>query len=389
MRSRIWIAASLLALLASSAPLPSLATEPAPVASTSASEPDSQSVDDASSDPVAQHQSEIYRAYAKATFNSLRTSSNPRDWALAALVNPLTDEVPSEQEQTALIDRALAAAPGDAIMPWIALTVTHRSSRSDMNRDAIVQTLQHRESDNAAVWMETLTLASKRKDKAAVDVALTHMATSVRNDEHFSDLLKAQLDVFKRYPLPDEYFAILAPQNSGSSSTLSRETAPYVAAMAVTAAFGLPAYQFLIQECAANPSTGENGTRAVSCATIGRRMVAHGTTMLANRVGSTVLRRSRTFNDDDVQRARTQDWIWQQKSTLYGSTTTEPPLEEIIADINNWIDTGSEIESWRRALVRAGKPLTPPADWVDENSPFSPERLHNDQLAADRAAQAH
>ncbi len=56
--------------------------------------------------------------------------------------------------------------------------------------------------------------------------------------------------------------------------------------------------------------------------------------------------------------------------------------------MNDWIETGSEFESMRLAVARAGKPLTPPADWVDENSPFSPERLRNDQLAASRAASA-
>jgi hypothetical protein len=53
------------------------------------------------------------------------------------------------------------------------------------------------------------------------------------------------------------------------------------------------------------------------------------------------------------------------------------------------MEINSEIESMRRALARAGKPLTPPSDWIDEQSPFSAQRLHDDQLAAAHAAGTH
>lgn len=389
MRSRIWIAASLFALLASTASLASPATEPLSAASTSASETDSQDSVNETSDLIALRLREIDRAYATATFNSLSTSSNPRDWASAVLAIGLKKDVASEHEQIALLDRALAAAPDDALVQWIALTQSNRVSQSATTREAIVRTLERLEPDNAAVWMEALELASQRKDQAAIDAALARMAASTRDDEHFSDLIKVSLDVFKRYPWPDEYFALFEKQNPDLSSRSVKETAPYIYAVAITAAFALPAYQSLIKACTVNPATGEGTARAKDCVIIGRLMVAHGTTLIANRIGSSVLRLSCTFNDDDVQRARTQDWIRQQKTTLNGSPTAEPMSREIITSMNDWIETGSELESMRLAVARADKPLTPPADWVDEQSPFSAERLHKDQLAADRAAQAH
>lgn len=388
MHSRIWIAALLLALLASTASFASPATEPLSAASTPAPKPDSQDAVDEASDPIALRLREIDRTYTTATFNELSTSSNPRDWASAVLVIGLKKDVASEHEQMALLDRALAAAPDDALVQWIGLTQSNRVAQSATTREAIVQTLERLEPDNAAVWMEALMLASQHKDPAAIDAALARMAASVRSDEHFSDLIKVQLDVFKRYPWPDEYFVLVEKQNPDLSSRSIKETAPYTYAVVITAAFALPAYQSLTRACTVNPTTGENATRAKDCASIGRLMVAHGTTLIANRMGASVLRLSRTFNDDDVERARKQDWIRQQKTTLYGSPTAEPTSREVIANMNDWIETGSELESMRRAVARAGKPLTPPADWVDENSPFSPERLRNGQLAADRATPA-
>lgn len=328
---------------------------------------------------------EIDHAYQTAKFKSLIASGNPRDWAIAALV-PVFQDAISEEECAAQINRAVAAAPDDVLVQWIALS-RQKATRNSLIDDAPLQTLRRLEPDNGAVWMEVLMRASQRKDDSAIDAALTQMAASTRNNEHISDLIKAQLDVYRRYPWPDEYFIVA----SEKEPSLSKEEAPYVYTMAVTVAFALPAYQDLINACRISPKTGENASRAATCASIGRLMTTHGTPVIANRIGAAVLRLSSTFKDDDVQLARTQDWIWQQKIALFDS---DRPAEEIVAkmvvNMNDWIDTGSELEAARREIVRAGKSPTPPADWVDTQSPFSAERLRNDQLAAARAAaQAH
>jgi hypothetical protein len=45
----------------------------------------------------------------------------------------------------------------------------------------------------------------------------------------------------------------------------------------------------------------------------------------------------------------------------------------------DWIATGSELSAMRAAVKRSGQALTPSADWVDEQSPFSERRLQEDQ----------
>ncbi len=365
MRNRKWLPVILFAMLAAAVSVDTCATQPAPDVSTpSAAKPDSQPSNDETPNAVSMRMQEIDRAYKAAMFRALSMSSSPRDWALTTLlVNPVqSKDAALEQQQTALLDRAVAAAPDDALVQWIALDQTNRTTQFASNHATILQTLERLEPDNAAVWMEALIFASKSKDQGAIDNALAQMAASKHYNEHFSDLIQAQLSVFKRYPWPSEYLTLAVEQNPELSSKLPKETAsalPYIYTMVNVAAFAMPAYQLLVQACTVNPSTGENAARANDCATIGRLLVAHGTNMVANRIGSTVLRRSGTFNDDDVRLARDQDWIYQQRVALFASAEQS---NEVIASMNDWIETGSELESWRRALTRTGKTLTPPVD---------------------------
>lgn len=44
----------------------------------------------------------------------------------------------------------------------------------------------------------------------------------------------------------------------------------------------------------------------------------------------------------------------------------------------DWLETGNEMEAMRRLVAGAGIALTPPNDWVDDQSPFSEERLNAD-----------
>jgi len=56
---------------------------------------------------------------------------------------------------------------------------------------------------------------------------------------------------------------------------------------------------------------------------------------------------------------------------------------------SDWIETGSEVEAMRRAVARAGIPVTPPDDWTDKLSPFSEDRFKQDQAALKRVAEKH
>lgn len=323
---------------------------------------------------------ELLQAHRASMISELSASSDPRDWAVADLLESASRVGSHAQEgqDGTLLQRAAAAAPDDTLVLWTAML---QRRAAGAKADDILTRLENLEPDNAAVWIEALTRAWQRNDRDASDAALARMATSTRDDDHFSDLIKAQLDAYRRYPLPDEFVRLSARKYPQSSVT----AIPFVYTMATTAAFALPAYQSLTRACTIDESNEENASRAGACAAIGRLLATQGTTLIANRIGASVLRLSRTFNDDDVERSRQQDWLMKQRSDLL---SVERADENVEASLRDWVDTRSEIESYRRAVARAGKPLIPPMDWVDERSPFSAERLHQDRVRSAQGKKA-
>ena len=381
----------LLGALLSAAPIRAGATETGAGSSAPVSKTKQSDRGNEVSDPITLRSEDIWHTYQIATFKSLSASSEPRDRALAALTNPLNpfafDEA-SQHERATLIDRAALDAPDDSLVQWIALLHSHEPTSLGTTNDAPLQALLRIEPDNAAVWVEVLIRASQQKDSTATDTALARMAASTRFDEHYLDVQKALVNIYTRYPVPDEYISSAAAEISAPEETIqSKESMPYFTATAIAAAIALPAYQPLIKACTINSTTNENNSRASACAAIGHLMVSRGKTLLANRVGYSVLRVSGTFNDDDIQHARIDDWIYQQRITQLRQSG-EHPVQEVITNINDLIETGSELEAMRRAIARAGIQLMPSPDWADMQTPFSAERLRNDQLAADRAASA-
>jgi hypothetical protein len=350
---------------------------------------DENTVVDGPTDPVLLRLMEIEQANRAAMVASLKASAQPRDWAFAALIEQPSSTVSTSAEREALLGRAAAGAPNDVLVQWIA-ELQHAPSATDAVGDnAPLHALQRLEPDNAAVWLQALTSAMQRGDRAAIDTALAQMAASRQMDDHFFELQAELTKVCQRYPLPDEYFAVAATQKVDAGQLLqSREAMPYVMANAITMATSMPAYQFPIKACRVNPATGENLQHRDACAATGRLMAAQGKTMLANRIGFAMLRVSGTYTDADVQNARAQDWTWRRWQTISTSTNNadaELQAKQIVALIHDQSQTRSELQAARLAVARAGEAATPPADWIDDYSPFSEERLRGDQVAVSQA----
>ena len=327
-------------------------------------ETDSSAADDADTEAAEA----LWRAYQVSVFKALRDSSDPHDWALATLVHVHLAQESADPERAALIKRAAVALPDDAMIQWIALNAKNTA-------DAALQKLQGLEPDNAAVWNEALVRATKSKDIAGQDAALARMAMSSRFDIHFADSMKRLTDAYRRNPVPGEYIRVL----SKASSEIADQDMAAVAAAMTAYAIALPPLQHLINTCRLNPTTGEHAGHADYCATIGRTMAFHADTLIANRIGLAVLRVSRTFTEDDVRNARPDDWVYGQYTSIIHAASGKEDGELGKAYQNDWYETGSEMEAMRRMVAHAGKPLTPPDDWVDDNSLFSDERLRGDE----------
>jgi len=334
--------------------------------------------------PQAEAAEKAWLNYQASVLDALRHSPAPRDWALATVAGLAFDKQDGAtgNERDALLERAMAAAPDDALVQWIAVM---RLQPTAVESAAPLRRLQLLEPDNAAVWLETLIPAQKRNDAAVVDRALNRMASSSRFDGHFTDLSRALLDAYQRTPPAATVAAQDDPFRSAS-------VAPYAYAAAITSATALPAFQDLLNACRVDPLTGANTQRSIDCAAAGRLMAARSDTLIASRIGLTMLRLSRTFSDDDVSQARTQDWLREQFTTKLLASAGSPDessAEDMITYQSDWIETGSEVEAMRRAVARAGIPVTPPDDWTDKLSPFSEDRFKQDQAALKRVAEKH
>jgi hypothetical protein len=317
---------------------------------------------------------EVHRT---ATVAALRDSTHPRDWMLAALILKFNRNETIRRQAEALIARAATAAPDDALVQWLVLMQSNAAPHDDVAASTALSNLIRLEPENAVVWIPVMSAAAQKQDEAAVDVALNKMGQSKRADEHLFDLLGALVEVFKKYPLPDEYF-VLSTAGKSSDNALQpiRQTLAYVQADDIALAAALPAYQWLVRVCRLKTHNAGNAARAQYCATGGRLLAEHGNLQITNRIGYAMLRVSGTYTRRDVESARQQDWLQRRSRELDQTNATD-----LIERIDDQILTGNELAASRRLLLRAAQPVTPPPDWIDDSSPFSAERLRADETA--------
>ncbi|MDR3387216.1 MAG: hypothetical protein P4L92_09205 [Rudaea sp.] len=329
-----------------------------------------------------------WRDYQKSVFDELSLSPDPRDWALATLTGTLMFDPTGQDRRDALLQRAAHAAPDDVLVQFIVANSSRVKTGAPAFANEAMQTLQRLEPDNAIVWLGGLHEAVSNNDNKATDAALARVAGAARFDEHSAEVLKAMVDVYTRYPVPDEYLALTKDALAAEKFPAARDFIPHTMALATVFAVVTPPYQDIIRECRIDPASSDNAVRADTCAAIGRLMASHSTTWVSTLIGYSVLRVSNTFNDDDVRRARDEDWLFKVLGESLNDSSDQVAADTVARD-NDWIETGSEIEAARRSIARAGKSTEPPTDWVDDRSPFSAKRLQDSQILLTKWAGTH
>jgi hypothetical protein len=300
-----------------------------------------------------------YRDYQRSIFDALSASADPRDWALAGHMFLFTEESAIRPDlHNELVLRAAKAAPDDALVQWLAsLSAPNRDGSGTSAIDHGIDSLLRIEHDNAAAWQQALAQAFKYKHESSIDEALARMATSRRYDDHFGDVMRAWLDVYERYPMPEDLV-----RRSSHNASFSKETVAFAGALAQAAATAMPNHSALITVCRTDKANTQNWSRNAYCADIGHLMSTSASTLLSRKMGFAVLRLSGNVSEDDVQRARDLDWLWQQETTIVNGEMISP--SHFAAQANDWRASGDEIEVLKRELTRAGIPLTPSPGWI-------------------------
>ncbi len=329
-------------------------------------------------DDVPSPDRKAWMAYQQNMFDALSTSQDPHDWVIASIIHFAGSSASERKAGGDLLERAAQALPDDAPTQWLAIQLCP-TVKTPPVCDSAMTTLERIEPDNAAVWLQALNRAALLRDVVGVEVALERMAASTHFDDHLLDFQKRLVVVYQRFPPTSAMSDDLHRLRAG----FSEANFGYVAAIAITNAMMLPTYQHLIRACTIDAELGLHVERSADCAKVGRMLGLHGPNLVANRIGFAVLRVSRTWNDADVQAAREVDWAWMQapRPNVSHSATVGMQYEQ------DWANSGSEIGALRLAMSREGVATLPPADWVDNSSPFSEKRLADDRrYAAEHAA---
>lgn len=286
---------------------------------------------------------------------AMRSSTRPRDWALAATASPKPSRTIGA---TAHVDgdlfRAAQAAPGDALVQWLVANHADPSTpEGRAHRAAAIDAMTRIEPDNGAAWMQALAAAASDDDEPLVEDALTRMAQARRFDDHFVDVLHAWIDVYDRHPAP-------------ASLSTDGYDAGFVAAMAKAAATALPAYQRVVLACKPPATAGAAFARGTRCVAIGRTMLDSGTTLVARSIGFAILRNLDAATDADRAAKRNLDWY--AANVLHG-TGEDGNVRDALAHESDWRRMDDEIEVMKSALGRAGLPTQAPDGWMPRSKP--------------------
>jgi hypothetical protein len=302
---------------------------------------------------------------------SLRASPSPRDRALATRIYTI-DMLTHPQTQAwrgVALRKAAADAPNDRLVQWLWAIADDAGSGCDAAHPCPERTmaLARLEPDNAAAWMPTGQDAWKRRDHAALDSMLQHMAAASHHDELFEEATVALSDIYARYPIPmtvTKAWTASEKRESGTTPDIDPETAGKISAIGQAALIALPAMAAM-QACDREKNSDAAESRFENCGRLGRMMLADGRTMWSIRIATIVLMRSGEMDGDDIALIRGQRWRSEQANMLFATFPSYMAgFRDYFADLES---TRNELRAQELQLQRAGIPLTPPDGWMPKD----------------------
>jgi hypothetical protein len=311
--------------------------------------PSAQADADAAEEARGEHEMHIYLATAVA---AMQASSDPRRQAIGeralALVKRYarTDadaENETETETAAASTSSPAhrlsdlahANPDDVLVQWLTANAKDSEGTDASTRAQALANLQRLESDNAAVWANSLSGENATE-------AFEKIAQGTRYDDHMMDTIRVAAEALKASTLPSSVVEYAQAQVAVDVYSAD-DVADQLALVIGTATLNLP-YRVLLENCKA-------ADRTATCAMLGHLLLYKGGNLINANLGQMILRKVDAFDADDAQFVRQFEW-WEHS----GAGSMVGVLREAIA-------TGNEIEALRTAAARNGK-TEPPAGWV-------------------------
>jgi hypothetical protein len=264
----------------------------------------------------------------------------------------------------AALRAAAAAAPRDRLVQWIWATVPEAESGCS---DAApcperAGTLAALEPANAAAWLPVLDAAARAKDAAAVDAAIARMAAGKSYDDLYVQTVLAWVDVFARWPNT-------VPLRAGDGD--AERPLRAIDFAYVRATFGAQTAQLtqLARACDARRQDAPRPDRMADCARLGRLMLRRGTSLLAQRMGRALQRRSGAELAPDADAARVLDWQIAQLAEV--EKRDGGSAKAVTAQFEHLRASGSEQAALVHRLERVGIATAPPSDWQAPDPPRS------------------
>ena len=311
--------------------------------------------------------------YLASLETSLRKSPYPRDRALATL---MMEQVPEYHALTAdetalrgaLLRGAAEVAPEDVLVQWLWTNATVADSGCDASNPCPqrIEAAARVQPDNGAAWDPVVFTAFAAGNIPAAESALQKMAQATHFDDQHGVTLKAWMEIFQRYPMPDAMAIDLkrsafatTPMANFDAQTRNFTIAETYAVPAAAQPYGWP-----VGQCDRSKHPQASQQRMRDCAQVGRVMLTRSTSLLYGRIGRALLRVSGQATATDDANARVEAWQLEQASTAPAPTREDKTVELMNAIAADWLETGDEVQVNQRRVQRAGIPLTPPADWV-------------------------
>ena len=320
--------------------------------------------------------SRLGSAYWRQAAEELVRRGTPGDLIRAATLLDPAGDAAVEARRSQLLAQALAM--GADGLDHLAVAVYYCGNSAECGAHRPAQRMAELEPDNGANWL----LAIEEANSPQTEVLLQRAAAAQRFDDHFGRVVRVTLEAVRsaEAPLPAALrlaAARLAPD------VPEREVVGYF----VVWWMSIPAWSRLLEACS-EEGVARAGTPAVAdCAAVGHRAAYEAGSLLANLIGSTIIRRVQPGGAEawHARELRRHYVYVQHARALRTAEQVRASRDELMG--RDLLEFG-EMEAFKRTLDRAGIPRDPPDDWAPEDPEQLMTSFERERFRQERAALA-